>query len=33
MPCAGIEEAEMITMRGKPWETQDGTGKDCYHIS
>lgn len=31
MPCAGIGEGKMTTMRGKPSETLDGTGKDCCH--
>lgn len=33
MPCVGIGEGKMTTMRGKPSETLDGTGKDCCHIS
>ena len=33
MPCAGTGEGKMTTMRGKPSEILDGTGKDCCHIS
>lgn len=33
MPCAGIGEELMTTMRGSRSETQDGAGRACCHIS